>query len=268
MPLALTLGLLTTLANAAGSYLAIAPRVPRLSMMNALIGVSGGFILSVALLEMVPEALEGGEFIAVTIVGGYLLMYLIEQYFAAHAHEPLERALVPAGAGHDEDGEHALHTEFLHGPRRITRQAAIAAFAGFLAHDFLDGLAIGAGLLAESSVGLLVFLGVLLHEVPAGLSVATLMRAAGSSRLASFLSGVGIGLVTLPGILLPFLVGEISGEFTHVFLGLAAGTFLYISTTVLIPAAGVTRSRSIVFSVVGGAAAFWVTSLLVGEVAQ
>ena len=270
MALALLLGLLTAGANVVGSYLGIARLRTNVSATSLLIGLSGGFVLGVAILEILPEALEGGAFVPPAIVGGYLLMYLIEQYFAAHAHDPGTAA---AGASSTPDGgssahsdEHALHVEFRHHPMPITRSAAVAAFAGFLAHDFLDGLAIGAGLLAEKSVGVLVFVGVMLHEVPAGLSVATLMRAAGNSRRVSFLAGVAIGLITIPGILLPFLVGDLDGELTHIFLGLAGGTFLYLATTILIPAAGAEQRRSAVFSVVAGAALFWGTSLLVGEI--
>jgi zinc transporter ZupT len=281
--LALLLGLLTAAANVFGSYLGILSPRTNLPSMSLLIGVSGGFILAVAVLEILPEALEGGAIIPPFIVGGYLLMYVIEQYFAAHAHEPVPLARAPepslaSSAGEnggdagstgdhgDHTDEHALHTEFRHRPIPITRAAAIAAFAGFMAHDFLDGLAIGAGLLSEKSVGLLVFAAVMLHEIPAGLSVATLMRAAGNSRRASFLAGVAIGIITIPGILIPFLVGDIDDRITHIFLGLAGGTFLYLSTTVLIPAAGAEHRRSVVVSVVAGAAIFWGTSLLIREV--
>ena len=265
MLFALVLGLLTAAANMVGSYLAVMQRAPKVSMMNALIGVSGGFILAVALLEIVPEALDGGgALIPLMIVAGYLLMYVTEQYFAAHAHGP---ELVSVAVGADAPiGEHTLHAEFQHEPRPITRQAAVAAFAGFLVHDFLDGLAIGAGILTNPAVGVMIFLGVLLHEVPVGLSVATLMRSAGNSRRVSFLSGVAVGLITLPGILLPFLVGGVDEQITRVFLGLAAGTFLYVSTTILIPAAGIRNSRFSVFSVVGGALLFWGVSVMVGEV--
>lgn len=270
MALALFLGLLTAGANVLGSYLGVARRTANVPATSLLIGLSGGFILGVAVLEILPEALDGGgAFVPPVIVAGYLLMYLIEQYFAAHAHAPSATAVSEptalASASGDDADEHTMHTEFRHDPLPITKAAAIAAFAGFLAHDFLDGLAIGAGLLAERSVGVLVFVGVMLHEVPAGLSVATLMRAAGNSRRASFLSGVAIGLITIPGILLPFLVGDLGGQLTHVFLGLAGGTFLYLATTILIPAAGAEHRRSVVFSVVAGAVLFWGTSLLVGE---
>ncbi|MDA1097178.1 MAG: ZIP family metal transporter [Chloroflexi bacterium] len=266
MYLALVFGLLTMAANMVGSGLAVARSAPHLPMANVLIGLSGGFILAVAILEIIPEALEGGAFIPPFIVAGYLLMYVIEQYFAAHAHAPRAGVtpLPVSGVGDgDFEQEHALHTEFRHQPRPITPQAAMAAFAGFLVHDFLDGLAIGAGLLADTSVGVLVFLGVMLHEIPAGLSVATLMRGAGNSRRKSFLAGVAIGAITIPGILLPFMFGTVDGRVTYVLLAMAAGTFLYLATTILIPAAGAEHSRPVVFSVVVGAALFGGTSFLV-----
>ncbi|MBI4235922.1 MAG: ZIP family metal transporter [Chloroflexi bacterium] len=261
MLLALLLGLLTTVANVLGGYLAVAQRAEHPILMRALIGISGGFILGVALLELIPEALEGGALIPPVIVTGYLVMYLLEQYFAAHAHEPEEPVPVPVRNG--PGAEHTLHAEFRHTPRAMTPQAAIAAFVGFMLHDFLDGIAIGAGFVAGTALGVLIFLGVLLHEVPAGISVATIMRAGGWGRRAAFLSGVGIGLITLPAIALPFLLGGIQGPLYYAFLALPAGTFLYIATGILIPTAGAGGSRTVGFSVVLGFFLFWASSFLV-----
>ena len=89
MALALFLGLLTAGANVVGSYLGVARRSTNVPATGLLIGLSGGFVLGVAVLEILPEALDGGgPFVPPVIVAGYLLMYLIEQYFAAHAHAP------------------------------------------------------------------------------------------------------------------------------------------------------------------------------------
>lgn len=235
---ALGLGLLTALANILGSGLAVLQREPSRRFTAAALGLSGGFVLAAALLEMVPESLTRGPTMPGFVAIGYLLVFLIEQFTNVHLHS------LP------EDTPHV----------HVPVAAGLASLIAFNVHDFVDGLAIGAGMIASPELGVLVFLSVLLHEIPAGFVIAAIMRGAGWSRWAAMAAGGSLGLVTLLGIILPFWAWQVEPYFADVLLALAAGSFIYVGATLLVPLSEAGRSRWITLLVVLGFVIFFATS--------
>ncbi|MFN3974074.1 MAG: ZIP family metal transporter [Dehalococcoidia bacterium] len=230
LALALGLSLLTTLANIVGSLLAafsVKPGLATAPRLRGLLGFAGGFILAGALGEVLPEAIEEAPLWGPILgLGGYFLLYGVEQFFAGHAH-----AHIPG-----EGNEHTLVREVERTHPPISPWAAVVALVGFNLHDFIDGLGIGAGFVQGSSLGFFMLLTVLVHELPAGASVAALMLGSGRGRLAAVLAGTSIGLVTLVAVPLPFWAHGISERLPGGFMGLAGGSFLYIAVHSLIPA--------------------------------
>ena len=263
LALALTLGLVTAGANLLGSALAVFRGGRGGPATRNYIGFGGGFLLAAALFEILPESLEGGELMPLYAVLGYVTVYLSEQLFASHAHEEPHAGLLPPRPSVETAPDHTLVQEFRHPAAAISLHAGLAALVGFNVHDFIDGLAIGSGILTSESLGLLVFLAVLLHEAPAGFIISTLMLGAGRSRRFALLAGVSIGLVTLLGIAVPFLVGNIREEVAQAFLALSAGSFIYIAATDLIPAAQGGQGRLSFLYVVCGMGMFLATAEVV-----
>jgi len=241
---ALGLGLITALANVIGSCLAVLYRQPSHRFTAGTLGFGGGFVLGAALLEMVPESLHRGASMPAFIVLGYLLVFLVEQLFNVHLHQ------LP------EEG---------HSSSEIPVAAGIASFIAFNVHDFIDGIAMGAGMVTDVSLGVVIFLAVLFHEVPAGFVIAAIMRGAGWSRRAAIMSGLSLGLITLVGIALPFQLGEINPFVADALLALAAGTFIYLGATLLVPLSEAGKSRAIPFLVVLGFVVFVISNWLVGR---
>jgi zinc transporter ZupT len=241
LSLALGLGLLTAIANILGTCLAVLQHQPSRSFTAGTLGFSGGFILAAALLEMVPKSMERGPSMPVFVALGYLIVFVLEQSLNVHLHH------LP-----DESD-----------PRHLPVSASLASLIAFNVHDFIDGVAIGAGMVAEINLGFLVFLAVLFHEVPAGFVIAAIMRGAGWSRMSAALAGGSLGLITLVGIVLPFWIQEFSAFLSDALLALAAGTFIYLGATLLVPLSEAGKSRWITGLVVIGFVAFLVTHWLV-----
>jgi zinc transporter ZupT len=241
LSLALGLGLLTALANILGSALAVLQREPSRRFTAAALGLSGGFILAAALLEMLPESLSRGPAMPGFVAVGYLLLFLIEQFTNVHLHN------LP-------DDKHSSP---------IPVAAGFASLVAFNIHDLIDGLAIGAGMIAKPELGVLVFLSVLLHEIPAGFVIAAIMRAAGWSRWSAMAAGGSLGLVTMIGIVLPFWAWELEPFFADVLLAFAAGNFIYVGATLLVPLSESGKSRWITLLVVLGFGLFYGTSRMV-----
>ncbi|MGH7824796.1 MAG: ZIP family metal transporter, partial [Candidatus Binatia bacterium] len=230
LALALGLGVATAIANILGSSLAVLQRQPSHRFTAGTLGFSGGFILAAALLEMVPASLERGPAMPIFIALGYLIVFLIEQFLNVHFHSLPHENNSPA----------------------VPVATGLASFVAFNVHDFIDGIAIGSGIIGGTELGLIVFIAVLLHEVPAGFVIAAIMRGAGWGRMAAVGAGGSLGIVTLVGITLPFWLQETSRFFTDALLALAAGTFIYLGATLLVPLSEAGKSRWITLLVVLG----------------
>jgi len=130
----LVYALLSALANVAGA-LAVAGRARRgMRLLEALIAIAAGFMISVALTQLVPEALaRGGTSAPVIMLAGYLAVHFTQHTLTTHFH-------------------------FGEETHRVTTAISISALAGLLMHTFVDGVAIAAGFTVGRELGVLVFL--------------------------------------------------------------------------------------------------------------
>jgi len=239
-------GLLAAAANIAGGGLALGRR--RLASHNIVLGFafSGGFLLAVTLLLILPECMRLSPAAPALIVAGYFLVHLAEHAYAGHAHHV---STEPHGA-HPLVGTHGPCDRAI----PISAAAGHAAAAGLLLHSFFDGAAIAAALAAGSKVGWFAFLAVIFHKVPEGFSLATIMVSTGRSRRSAFRIVVALGAATLAGTATVLLAARSVLGLEPVFLGLACGMFLHISATDLLPTTSHIRGLSVLGATAAGAA--------------
>lgn len=226
--------LLSALANVAGA-LAVAGRARRgLQLLDALIAIAAGFMISVALTQLVPEALERG--------GGSAPAVMLLGYLAVHFTQ------------------HTLTTHFHFGEEthRVTTAISMSALAGLLMHTFVDGVAIAAGFTVGPELGLLVFIAVVLHKLPEGLAIASLFLAAGQSPQRAVAAAGALGLTTLLGVAVTNQVGPLASH----GLPLAAGVTLYVAASNLVPEFQAKRGWSLALYFFGGCGLFTLTHAL------
>jgi len=106
---------------------------------------------------------------------------------------------------------------------------------GVAIHNFPEGLAVGSGFEAEAKLGLALALAIMLHDVPEGISIAVPLRAGGTGRLSAFLLTIASGLPTGLGALIGAWVGRISAVFIAICLSFAGGAMLYVIFAEMIP---------------------------------
>jgi zinc transporter ZupT len=246
---ALLLSFIAGFADIFGGFLSVAKKVSQ-KVLGYFIAVSAGFILAVTFLDIYPEVIKELSFGPLLILIGFILIFTSENLFAVHAH--------------DGEGEHD-HTLFGEqccddDESLLKRHSVVAAFLGLLIHTFFDGAAIAARLLVSPIGGILVFLAVLSHKVPEGFAMASIFQAGGSKRFRAFLAASSLGLATVVGAAAVYLSG--SQEFSLIFLGLAAGSFTYITTSELIPFISGTKDRKGIVFFLLGVALFYLTSEL------
>jgi len=118
------------------------------------------------------------------------------------------------------------------------RRTGLLVALGIALHNLPEGLAIGSGYAEAPALGLTLGVLIALHDIPEGIAMAVPLRAAGMGVLpvlgAALLSGLPTGL----GAYLGLLAGGISQGMIALCLGLAGGAMLQVTAQEMIPAAG------------------------------
>jgi len=254
----LTLGALAALANLIGGLLIASSGAYRreAKLLKYLIALGAGFMLAAIFIEIVPESVslwsagsaptgvaEGVVGATTLLLAGYLLIQLFEHTVAPHFHFGAE-----------------THPESL-----IRPSAAYAAIGGLAIHTFFDGVSIAAAFLADVKVGILVFIAIMLHKVPEGFTVASIMLASGRSSKKAAAAALAIGAATFVGVAGVALMSVRFENSVAYALPFSAGVTLYVAASDLIPEVNRSEEKNPVVSVIvfAGVALFYLLHRLI-----
>lgn len=229
---------LAGLGNLLGGIVVVGGARKRRRLLEVLVGFGAGFMLAVALLEMLPAAFDVEAGLAGVLIG-YLVVHLTQHTLTPHFH----------------------FGEETHADAMVSPGVGLWAMAGLVPHSFFDGVAIGSGFLESSQLGLLIFLAILLHKVPAGVSLASVMLVSGNSATRSMYAVGALMAATLAGAVATPAIGLLA----RYGLPLAAGVTIYVAASNLIPETQRGRDWGVQGSVFGGVLAFVLVRLLLGE---
>ena len=223
--------LLAAGANVAGALAVAWPARRSLRVLDALIAVAAGFMVSVALTELIPQAIaRGGDSTPLTILAGYLLVHFTQHTLTQHFH-------------------------FGEETHSVSTTVSLTALLGLLLHTFVDGVAIASGFGVSDTLGTLVFLAIVLHKFPEGLAIASLFLAAGWRRRIAVSAAAALGLATVVGV----LATQIAAPLARHGLALAAGVTLYVGASNLVPEFQARRGWRLAAYFFGGCALYYVT---------
>ena len=220
------------------------------------LSLSGGLLLGVALLDLLPEAFEqaaeqGREFheLGWIIIAAILAFHFLDRAFSLHAH-------------HEEEHGHA--DEPCHNPTHATVRLWVRA-VGMCLHRFFDGLAIGGGFAVSQYLGILVATAVALHSFADGMSLVAVLKNALQKN-----SRVVLGLLLISSVA-PILGAAVAGLVTisPVFmanvLSFFVGFFLFLSLSELLPQAHAlphTRRLGFVLTIIG-VVSVWLVGMVI-----
>ncbi len=236
-------GLLAAGANLVGGFVLIKSGAHRYGerFLKYLVALGAGFMMAAIFIEIVPETVRiwtadlQGSSAAESVVGamtlllaGYLLIQLFEHTIAPHFHFGAE-----------------THPESLMRP-----SAAYTAVGGLWIHTFFDGVSIAAAFLVDFKVGLLVFVAILLHKMPEGFTVASIMLASGRSTRTALIATAAIGAATLAGVITVALLNSRIESAVAYALPFSAGVTLYVAASDLIPEVNHKEERNPTVSIV------------------
>ena len=108
---------------------------------------------------------------------------------------------------------------------------------GLAIHNFPEGLAIGSGFEASIKLGLSLAIAICLHDIPEGISMAVPMKNGGMKKGKVIFYVILSGITTGIGAFFGAIIGSISEQIISICLSFAAGAMLYIVSGELIPEA-------------------------------
>jgi ZIP family zinc transporter/zinc and cadmium transporter len=230
---ALGFAVIAAVANVVGAVAVVRHERRSLAVIDAFIAFGAGFMLSVALLDVMPEAIRRGVEAPAFILAGYLAVHLAQHVLTPHFH-------------------------FGEETHRVSPTAAMSALMGLLLHTFFDGVAIASGFLVSGQLGLLLFLAVFLHKLPEGVTISSLALAGGQGRRGAIGAAAALGLATVAGVVLT----ESAAPLARHGLALSAGVTIYVAASNLVPEFQAKRGWRVPLAFFGGAAAFLLSRLL------
>ncbi len=192
------------------------------------LSLSGGILLGVAFLDLLPEAITRGteagidiKVLTGTTLAAILLFHFLDKALSFHAHH------------NHAGGEPA---EACANDRHQSTKAIVRA-SSMILHSMLDGIAIGGGFAVNTHLGIIITLAVIMHDFSDGMSTVTMLRT---------------GFGPKHRAVLPMLTADAIAPFIGAFIGMAlapssaiiaimisvfSGFFIFLALSDLLPQA-------------------------------
>jgi zinc and cadmium transporter len=181
--------------------------------ISLFVSLAVGALLGDAFIHLIPESFEelaNGTNIGLLVIAGLFLFFILEKILHWHHHN-------------DDTAEH--HTQPV---------GKLILFSDGV-HNFIDGVVIGVSFLTSVPVGIATTIAVIIHELPQEIGDFAVLLHAGYTRSRALWLNFLSALIAVLGTLVAFMLGGAGESFTIWILPVAAGGFIYIASTDLIP---------------------------------
>lgn len=178
-----------------------------------MVSFSAGALFGDAFIHLIPEAIEETGFglpISMLILFGILFSFIVEKFLRwRHCHIPTSN-------------EHPHSFAYMN-------------LFGDAIHNLIDGLIIGGSFVFSISLGIATTLAVIFHEIPQELGDFGVLIHGGFSKKKALWFNLLTALTAVLGTILALVLGSNLEGFTPLLVSFAAGNFIYIAGSDLIP---------------------------------
>lgn len=201
------------LFSISGGALLLINKKVAMSLSGLLLPFAAGALLGAAFFDLMPEGVELGNENSVFrwAAAGIIIFFLLEHYL------------------------HWFHHHHEHNGDKQTKPTAPLIIIGDTLHNAIDGVAIGAAFVISPATGIVTAIAVAAHEIPQEVGDFGILLKSGMRRLNVLLWNAISALATLVTALYTFHLGSNEDLPLGAILGLAAGFFIYIASSDLIP---------------------------------
>jgi zinc and cadmium transporter len=178
-----------------------------------MVSLAVGGLFGDAFIHLLPESFErlGSKFQASVLVLAGIFVFFVLEKFLLWRHQ------------HVLESDHAI--------RAVGYMNLVADGA----HNFIDGAIIGASYDISLPVGIATTLAVIFHEIPHELGNFFILLYAGFTKTRALFFNFLSAVFAILGTIIVLLVGSRLENFSSVMLPLAAGGFIYIAGSDLVP---------------------------------
>ena len=178
-----------------------------------LVSFSVGGLFGDAFIHLIPEAIEEGGFgvsVSLLILLGILFSFVVEKFLQwRHCHIPTS-------------SEHPHSFAYMN-------------LFGDAVHNLIDGLIVGGSYLVSIPIGISTTLAVIFHEIPQELGDFGVLIHGGFAKRKAVWFNFLTALTAIVGAIIAFVVGTALEGFIPLLIPFAAGNFIYIAGSDLIP---------------------------------
>ena len=196
------------------SSLIFSPDRIRTRIVPWLVSYAVGALLGVALLGLLPEALDRRNQGSTTAVFAELLVGIL-LFFV------LEKVLLYRHCHSDDCAVHGA--------------TAPLVFVGDAFHNFFDGAIIASAVMTSVPLGVNTAIAIAAHEIPQEIGDVAILLASGYSRGGVLMLNVATGASSIAGALVAYAAISMVPSLGRIVLPFAAGSMLYIAMSDLIP---------------------------------
>ena len=179
-----------------------------------LVSLAVGALLGDAFIHLIPKAFEiipNATHLSITIIAGILIFFVLEKVLHWHHHHT------------ETEGKECIHPM---GHMILVSDGV---------HNFIDGLIIGVSYLVSIEVGIATTIAIILHEIPQEIGDFGILIHSGYTTAKALWLNFLSALIAVLGTIIALVVGGKSEVLTSWLIPLAAGGFIYIAMSDLIP---------------------------------
>jgi zinc and cadmium transporter len=182
------------------------------NILFILIGFATGGLLGGAFFHLLPEALEKSSNSTLTflyVILGFIIFFILERYIHwRHCHK---------------EGKCDVHV------------VSYLSLMGDGIHNLIDGMIIATSFQVNISFGLITTLAIILHEIPQEIGDFGVLVYGGLSKLKALFYNFLSALTAIIGVFIGYFLTTSIENFSSVLLPIAAGGFIYIAASDLVP---------------------------------
>lgn len=177
-----------------------------------LVSFAVGGLLGDVFLHLMPEMIETGftTQTALVLIGGILVSFAVERFLQwRHCHVPTSK-------------EHPHSFAYMN-------------LFGDSIHNLIDGLIIGGSYLVSIPLGVATTIAIVFHEIPQELGDFSVLIYGGIHKKKALMFNFLTALTAVAGVVIALALGSLVGNATLLLVPFAAGNFIYIAGSDLIP---------------------------------
>jgi zinc and cadmium transporter len=208
-----------------------------------LVSFSAGALMGGAFLHLLPESIEKSEGtdIFLFVLVGFILFFIIEKVLHwRHCHK----------------GKCDVHT--FHYMNLI----------GDSVHNFIDGLIIAASFIVSTALGFTTTIAIAAHEIPQEIGDFGVLIYGGFKKKKAIILNFIVALTVVAGGIVGYLISKTAEDVAVYLLPFAAGGFIYIAATDLIPEIkkelNIKKSMATIFVFLCGILIMWLIKFIFG----